>query len=134
MIVPTDQATGTASAAPTGDHDDDVSITSGDVNTCPGDGSFTIAANAAPDLNGCYQDTGSTDAVSYTVSGTLTTSEIVVLSVEFEDTGDVSRLEIMVIFCVIFKLILLSVSGFMWVVLLVAGILRWGLAQSLSGS
>ena len=95
MTAPTNQATGTTSAASTNDDNDDESVTSSGVNTCPGDGSFTIAANAAPDLNGCYQDTGSTDVVSYTVSGTLTSSGIVVRSVEFEETGDVSGLEIM---------------------------------------
>ena len=95
MIVPTNQATGTTSAASTDDDNDDASITSGGVNTCPEDGSFTIAANAASDLDGCYQDTGNTGVVSYTVSGMLTSSGIVVSSVKFEATGDVSGLEIM---------------------------------------
>ena len=78
------------------DGDEDDGITTTDVaNTCTGDGSFTITANAAPALSGCYLDTGVTAAdadgtVAYTVSGTTTVTEIYVISIANDDTGDVS--------------------------------------------
>lgn len=58
-------------------------------DTCSGDGSFTITANAAPNLDGCFKDTGLSTEV-YTVSGTDTQSEVAVLALE-TDGGNVSR-------------------------------------------
>lgn len=58
-------------------------------DTCSGDGSFTITANAAPNLDGCFKETGSSTEV-YTVSGTATQSEVAVLALE-DEGGNVSR-------------------------------------------
>lgn len=61
-------------------------------NTCAGDGSFTITAKAAPELNGCFVDSvfsGAGGKILYTLSGTMNTTEIFVTAVE-NDTGDVS--------------------------------------------
>ena len=54
-------------------------------NTCGGDGSFRVTANATQALNGCFLDTGvllADGKIFYTVSGTMNTTEIVVTSVE----------------------------------------------------
>lgn len=61
-------------------------------DTCSGEGSFTITADAAPNLDGCFEVTEfSTDDVpaTYTVSATTDTAQIVVASVLL-DSGDVS--------------------------------------------
>lgn len=61
-------------------------------NTCSGDGAFTITANSAPQLDGCFKGTGEPpDGVSaaYTVSGVVDTPEITVFSLEDTD-GNVS--------------------------------------------
>lgn len=76
------------------DGDDDTTPTTSVANTCADDGSFTITANADPALNGCFQDTGATNDVGgagvyYSVSGTMTESEIGVLAF-LTDDGDVS--------------------------------------------
>lgn len=52
-------------------------------DTCSGDGSFTITANAAPNLDGCFKDTGSSTK-AYTVSSTATQNEVVVFAFETE--------------------------------------------------
>ena len=60
-------------------------------NTCPGDKSFTITANAAPELSGCFIGTTDPDGVfMYTVSGTTTQSKVFVTDLANDD-GDVSR-------------------------------------------
>lgn len=60
-------------------------------NNCPGDASFTIIAQAAPEFSGCYIGSTTDDGVAvYTVSGTASQSEIVVFSLE-DDGGNVSR-------------------------------------------
>lgn len=61
-------------------------------NTCAGEGSFTITAKAAPELNGCFADSvisGADEKMFYTLSGTMNTTDIFVTAVE-NDTGDVS--------------------------------------------
>lgn len=60
-------------------------------DTCPGDGSFTITANAAPELSGCFTGSTRSDGLfMYTVSGTTTQYEASVITFEDED-GNVSR-------------------------------------------
>ena len=62
-------------------------------NTCSGDGSFTITADAAPVLGGCFKDTGVTSeslVETYTVSGTLTQSQVVAIALNI-DEDTVSR-------------------------------------------
>lgn len=71
------------------DGDDDAMSTS---VTCAGDGSFSITASAAPDLEGCFDEIsslGTDDTVVYTVSGTSDTAEIVVTPIG-SDSGGVS--------------------------------------------
>lgn len=61
-------------------------------DTCGGDGSFTIAANASPNLNGCYVQAEASKNLSsfaYTLSGTTNALEVIVFSVVTDD-GDVS--------------------------------------------
>lgn len=61
-------------------------------DTCSGDGWFTITANAAPNLDGCFVDTEEDrpdGSLAYTVTGTTGNAEIVVFSLVADD-GDVS--------------------------------------------
>lgn len=62
-------------------------------DTCSGDGSFTITASAAPNLDGCYKDTFETlqeGSFVYSRSGGATEPEVGVFSLTTDD-GDVSR-------------------------------------------
>lgn len=63
------------------------------MKTCSDDGSFTIIANTTGEPNGCYVEAGITAAngeIFYTVSGTMNTSEVVVIPIGSE-IGNVSN-------------------------------------------
>lgn len=63
------------------------------LNTCSGDGSFTIEANAAPSMDGCFvytqEDDGPDGSMAYTVSSTADDEDIIVFLFATDD-GDVS--------------------------------------------
>ena len=85
------QAYGTFTASPT-DVNEGMPIANA-TSTCSGDGPFAITSNTAPELDGCYVDTGATDvggSILYTVSGTTTMAEIYLFSRQYDD-GNVSH-------------------------------------------